>query len=693
MRNKTKLWGKLLAFTVVIATAGNALAEDENLLEHLAARGIAYENVSEEDSGALKFVGATLDVGLDKPVALNNFTAIKAQNGYDVRFEGLEIAFAGTGLKLTLPQVEIKDWEFADKIDATVNGLSTAAFLAPFFHDKAASIRFEKPHFGGNSLVAKAKMSFNFTIGETLLEGVDSGKIASYRDKDIALSLNVDPDTINVDSEATRQLLKMEGDFVNAKIARNQAQDVHLARLMEFVFLNSDNPDGPFEQVYAAAEIEDYQINQFDGMATTKYDKITVSATRMRGAKKAPFTVFQEIFALLELADKEEGKPDDERILATVVDVFSIIKMMGEQKGSIEGISQIQNNPAIGQVKIDVARVDMHLKEAGLDVSYHDMTIDTDAVDISIGAIELKDFAHIRMIEGIEQMFKIIVKQKNEESERTFKEKEDERMVAGLRVIPRFGKFSIQDFHLKGDDNFPLKDMIGEWSFDTISFKNDYAFDEALIPTSFAFELKDLAVPVYLIKELDGVDPQVNEAFFCALGDKKFATFSMALGSEWDRQTQSLKLPNNSYNDNVTGEARMEVQLGNVPERFFSFNPMMSEAELEQISLQSLKLSYDPQGNDEKLVECMAKETGMTAQALRALAVFGLQAVVAPDEDIEKAIKPLREKLISFVQDGGKIELSVKAKDAAGVTFEMLDSPRVRDNPFDLFEFELRHQP
>jgi len=705
MAKKLGLWVGTLAVAVALGGSGAAYywmgsnQQDEKLLTSLAARGLAYESVSQEDGGSLKFVGATLDVGQDKPATLNNFTAIKAKNGYDVSFEQMEVAFAGSDLKLTLPQVEIKGWEFADKIDATKGGLSTPAYLSPFLHDKAMSIRFDKPHLKGDFTFVKAAVSVDFTVGETLLEGVDSGKIASYRDKDIALTFHVDPDTIEVNSELTREILK-EGDFVTVKVTRDQLQDFNLKRLLEFVFLNSDNPDGPFEQIYSGVEIEDYQLSQFNGMATSKYNKITASATTMRGAKKAPVTAFQELFAMIELAAKEESKPDDdERILATMVDVFSIIKMIGEQKSSAEGISLIQNYPEIGQIKMDAARAEVHLKEASIDFSYHDMVIDTPAVDISIGHIGLENFAHIRMVEGWQHMIKTLINQQNEESERSHKEKSDEMTQAGMRFFPHFDKFSIDNFHLKGADNFPYKAMIGEWSFDTISFENAYAFEAALLPTSFAFEIKDFSLPLSLYEGLYGVSSATNEIVACLLEDKEVGTFSFKLQSEWDGQTQSLKIPNNVFSSNVTGIAGLDMQLGNITENFFSFDPMVKEEEAEQISLQSLKLSFDPEGNDEPFLNCMATQSGLreagmvNAQGLRAFAVMGLRMATAPDEDLEQAIKPLRESLIGFIQDGGKIELSVKAKDPAGVTFKTFDDDKqALDNPFELFEVELTHQ-
>jgi len=707
MRKKAAAWVRSLTLIVVLATANNVFAQnsnssfwsnfnffgkkiDEKLLSNLAARGIAYEQIEEDNSGVIKFIGATLDVGQAKPVVLNNFTVVKAQNGYDVSFEQLEFTFGDDSTKLILPLVEIKDWEFADKIDVTANGLSTPAYLAPLFHDKAASIRLKDAHgdsrfhFSLSEAVA-ADFAGVFSTGEIMLEGVDGGKITSYHDRDVELTLNMKPNNAEEGSEFT------------AKIARIHVQDYNLARMLEFIFLDAEDPNAPFEQIYSKMEIEDYQVSQSDlvttELVTTAYAKMGGAAFHMRGAEKAPARFTQEFPDFLRVFTSSElEKEGEERILTTIKDIASLFKMLDEYKFFAEGFSQIQNHPPLlGQVKVNAARIDLHLKEASLDFSYHDMTIDTDFVNVSIGAIELEDFAHIRLIEEIEQMFRTVIKQRYEEGERTFKEKADEVDMAILRGIPHFSKFSIENFHLKGADNSPFKEAIGEWSFANIGLKNDYEFDAAIIPTSFAFDLKDLSIPAHIYKRMEGVEPEINAITSCVLAEKEFFTFSMTLRSEWDRQTQSLRIPNNSYQSNVTGVMGMDVQLGNVPERFFSFNPRMNEEEFKQISLQNLKLNYDPEGADEAFFNCAAKEMKMTAQTVRSLAVFLLQMAVDPDENIERVVKPLRENLIGFVENGGKLELSVKAKDAVGVMFEKFN-PRSLDNPLDLFEVELLHK-
>jgi len=668
------------------------LAQLKEMLLALELRGVTYDQVVSTDE-TITLVNAMLDVGGLEPVALANAYFQKAPTGYDLMLEQMEFPLGFGDVKLTLPRVEIKAWEFADKIDETENGLQTAAYLSPFLHDKAASIRLEDSRVDGQFQIGSIGISFLLTIGETSLEGVNKGKITSYQDRDIGF-------VINLDSKGEKEILQylpgfVSGELVSAKLARSKMQDYDLKRFLELIFLATDDPDAPFEPIYNAMEIEDYQISQFDG-AYTQYNKIRSSAFALRGLKKAPAEIVWGFVSMADLFSAQRDWENDPRLPTAIDDFFSIFAMFGEYESFVEGISQTQIIPELGQmpIKVDVARTEMHLKPDTFDVRYHDMKITTDIVDISMGKIALEDFAHRRLLDKLHSLFKTLIEKQGEIGHKAAALSEEELIRHILGLIPRLGEFSIENFHLSGSENSPLKNMIGEWRFGRIALGNKHGFDQAIIPTSVEFEMKDLAFPMQFFDLASAnVQDQMAEPLSCLLEDKEFFTFSLHLKADWDRQTQSLSFSENYYQNNLTGLLSLSAQLGNVPETLFSLNPMMREEDYQRISLRNLKLYYDPEGSDTAIVDCASKEMGVTAEALRSLAMMGVRMAVLPDEEIEAQIKPLREVLVDFIRDSGKLEFSLTAKDETGVPLNLLEHVGLSLNPFDFFDISFSRQP
>jgi len=680
-----KKLGLFALFVAIVAVAGGAFyywfgtKYDEEFLAALAARGVTYEKIEENESGMLTFVNPKLDVGLSEPLVLGKFTALKAQTGYDVTIENLDISlalgFADADVKLTLPVMEIKAMEFADKIDKTGNGLATAAYLSPFLHDKAASIRLENVNLSTDFIFGDYFIAPTYTVGEILLENIEQGKMASYSNKDITFSLFTGTET------------------VTAKIASIELKDFNLGRTLEFNFLAVENPEAPFEEIYSSLEMKDYQVSQLNG-TQTKYDRLWASSGKMRGAKKAPAMFFKELFALQDLFTKEVNWKEERRHIALIEDVIALIAMIGEQESVAEGMSMTQFMPEIGQMlSINVAQVWSNLKAKTMDFSYHDMKISTDMVDVEIGKIAVEDFSHTRLIDGLSEFLR------NGARFSTGEIKEQELVTFALGLIPHFTKFTIEDFHLADADKNPYKDMIGEWSFKQIALTNAYGFEQALIPTSLEFEIKDISLPAQIYREMAASSPAspAYDGLVCLLEGKESVDMFYKIKADWDRETQILDISEISFGNNIAGKIRLPLKFGNVPEAFFSFSPLMSEEDYQEIRLKNIEIEYDAQGHAAKLLECYGRGFGMDGESFRMYLTSTIRLAIlmdrgGTDQEIVQKLRPLINSLTTFVEQGGKISFLVSAKNEQGVSFKELDEEvKNKGHGLNLFDASATH--
>jgi len=658
-----------------------ALAELENsreLLQAIGRRGITYDWVEKTPSDGFNFVNARLDVGANELGILDNFTVIKAESGYDLTIENLEMEFGLADAKLSISHIEVKSLEFADKIEATANGLQTLGFLAPFLHDKAASIRLENISASGSFTFMDMSFSASLAIGEELLEDVERGKIASYRDKNITFDIEI--------SSPLTELADMIGEGMSIEITNMVTRDFDLARSLELMFLSQANPDAPFETIYSAQEIENLQISQKSDEAQTIYAKIRSSGLTMRGSSKAPVAFIEDLMGMQDLLSQDaEDLSDDPRILALMADAVSLVRMVGRQESVTEGMRQTHQIENIGPLVLEVGQIHSLLEEGKLDFSYQDMKIATDIVEIDIGKIALADFSYIRLIDGLHEVFKTLLLELEAMEEQGG---EQRFFTAMMSMLPHFAAFSIEDFHLAGAKNFPLKGLIGEWSFERIALSNEYAFDEALIPTSATLEIEDFSVPSLIFTQSL---PAGGSDVACML-DGSNANMTYRIKAFWDAQSQDLYY-SDQIESNIAGGLSAMAQLGNVPERFFSFNPPMREEEYREIRLKDIKMTYDPQGREAAFFACLAKQwPEMSAAQWREL-VASYVETLGFDEEIEAQLKPMRDVLANFVRQGGKLIFSMKAKNEAGASFGTISRLNGFNNPFALFEIDLKPQP
>jgi len=664
------------------------LGDAQQLLSAIGVRGVAYERAQKDSSGAFSFVKPTLDVGTSQPIDLDDFTITKAQTGYDLTIEQLEMAFGFGDSLLAIPLIEIKALEFADKIEQTENGLETPGFLAPFLHDKAASIRLKGTNFSSSFTFGSATISPNVTIGESLLEGIESGKITTYTDTDTVVAINL--------ASELRALSEMVGESVGSTVAKAQLRDFNLKRTLEFLFLASDNAQAPFEEIYSAFEMENYQVSQFDGTKTT-YGKLTASAGKMRGGKKAPMTFFHDLVAASDLWTAVIDLENDPRPLTLLEDLFSLLAMIGEQEMIATDITHIQNIDAtIGSMDLNVDQIRINLKARTVDVSYHDLQIATNIIDVSIGKIALEDFSHTSLLDGMHESFKQGLVKSGEISKQTALWTDEEAVALVLGMMPKFGSFSVQDVHLAGSKNFPFNNMIGEWHFEKISLTNEYAFEQAAIPTAFDFEIKDFSVPAHIYQYMVS-QSSWSETFICMFEGHETFVMNYKIKAHWDRDAQVINFDDNFGGNNIFGRLALDAQLGNVPPAFFSFDPLMKEADYKQITFKNLKMTYDPQGQDSIFFACLGKEWYWLTENedpdfARVFVVEWIKDFFA-DGVTDPQFMTIVDGVAKFVKQGGKLVYSMKAKHPEGVSIERINRMRDHFERVELFDFDVQSIP
>jgi|GEM_PF-4609632 len=690
MNNKLKFAAGLLGLVIVAGGAayyGLMGQSDETLLTALNSRGISYENVAKDANGTLNFIKPTLDIGQATPIALGSLTALKARTGYDLIIENLELPLEIVDAKLTLPHMEIKALEFVDKIDATPNGLPTQNFLAPFLHDKAASIRFEKPSISWSFIFNDATFTPHLQIDEILFDSIKQGKITHFHNTGIHLS-------VNASSEFYDRRTPHFGNLIESTLEKQQIQDFDLKRFLEVLFLATENPDAPFEEIYSSMKIENFQFQSWSNMI--QYSNLRASAGKVRSVEKAPVKIFQEIIALQDLLTGEYNWQNDSRIPTFYDNVVLLIKMFGEQEIIAENILQKQMIAAFDTITATIAQVRAHMKGETFDVGYNDVRILNNKVEAQIGKVEMHDFAYLRLVNSLHAFFKTVseyqgaIGQEDGMSEKA-------ALSLALNMIPQFGVFSIEDFHIKGTDNNELKDMIGEWSIARIALTNSYDFDQALVPTSSAIEFKNISIPANVMDLASFQTPQLRIAG-CLLKDEDI-NISLYLKGEWNQKTKTVTFADNFYEDNMIGKVRLLAQFGNVPEHFFSLTPLPTEEDAKKLSFQNLQLSYDPQGKETVIWECIAQGFGTVSTSLQLQAAAALQMGMIPgmiipaeERELQQKIIPLIKEAITFIQQGGKIAFSLKAPTDQGLRFDELETEaNKKGNPFNLFDLEAIH--
>jgi len=685
MSKRTGLWVLVVA---IVAIAGGGLyywfegrKAHEDFLAALAARGLTYEKIEENESGTMTFVNPKLDVGLAEPVALGSVTAAKTQAGYDLTLEHLEMPlFPGEG-KFAIARTEIKALEFADKIDQTENGLVTAAILAPFLHDKAQSIHMEGVEMVRLIESDPIKLLPTLTIGEMLLENIEGGKVTSWSNKEIAFAINIDSDGQAFEASLLPNLMA-------AKTDQGKIQDLNLKRALEFIFMAGEDPEAEFEEIYSALEVDNYQLYQSDG-GQTIYRTMRFSPGKMRAAKKAPAAVIQDFLAILqENFAQEIGWHKDPRVPMLIDDTIALTNMIGEQESVAEGLFQKYMILGSEPLTMTTAKIETRLLPDRFDMSYHDTSIITSMIKVQIGKIALEDFAYMRMLDGLQTFLHDALSVNAGEME------EKELAFSVLGLIPQFGQFSIEDFRLAGAQSSPIKEQIGEWSVEHIRLTNGYDFEQAVIPTAIEFEIKDLAVPAHIYRQI-AEQAKPFDVLTCLLEGKNHVHMNYKIKTQWDEATQSLNFSDIIYGSNIVGTVAMSAQLSKIPPEFFSLTPLMTEEEYQDIRFKNLDVTYDPQGQETAFFVCAGRVWDLGGEDVSHVRKVFSRAITEGSSSMaafimQPQLMTMGNALLRFMAAGGKLTLSVKAKQEEGLRLDRLASGI---NPFDVFHIDLQHIP
>lgn len=181
------------------------------------------------------------------------------------------------------------------------------------------------------------------------------------------------------------------------------------------------------------------------------------------------------------------------------------------------------------------------------------------------------------------------------------------------------------------------------------------------IPTDVRVSYRDLSVPV-------PKDTQ-DEAFTTLrkLGFDKLV-FSSNVELSWDEPNENLVVKDISLSGKDMGSLSFSGLMGGASKDFFSGDTMATQMALFGLTAREAKLKIEDKGMVAKGIKLYAEENGMTEDSVRGILVMmttaGLQQFASTQPKLQEAASALSQ----FISKPGTFTLTLKAKDAAGIS-------------------------
>ncbi|WP_457580972.1 hypothetical protein [Ensifer canadensis] len=181
------------------------------------------------------------------------------------------------------------------------------------------------------------------------------------------------------------------------------------------------------------------------------------------------------------------------------------------------------------------------------------------------------------------------------------------------------------------------------------------------IPTDVRIAYQDLSVPI----PLDAVDEGTKA--LRQLGFDKLV-FSSNVELTWDEPKENLVIKEISLSGKDMGSLSFSGIMGGVTTDFFSGDMTASQMALFGLTAREAKLKIEDKGIMAKGIKLYADENGLTEDSVRGLLVMmttaGLQQFASTQPKLQEAAIALSQ----FITKPGTFTLTVKAKDAAGIS-------------------------
>lgn len=419
------------------------------------------------------------------------------------------------------------------------------------------------------------------------------------------------------------------------------ADDVNIAALLGFYGLVEADPDGAMQTIYTNVDFAGATLTSPAG--TCEIGPVHLGKVNARPLKMP----FSEMMTLAETV--KPGEEPSPEVFAKLIGFYAdILTAVEVESASYEGLDCAGVNSDGQTFKFAVGTVEIADFGNGFypDVILHDLDITTSANTVKLGSFELKPIDFNAVIARLDAMGEAITPQWFTDNART--------------LVPAFQGLAFSDLKVKGvspDTGMPIDAGVANFDLTLGNYVNG-------IPADFSAKAAGITA------DLPGDDER-----FAMLAQMGIDTLNLGfnLNSHWDEGKGALVVDTLSFTGDKIGTLALSATLGNATQALFSADNDEAMAAAMALTVQGLSLHLQDDGFLPKVLELAAADQGgQDVDTFRNGIAAIAQATAAGALSANPAATALGKSIAEFIRQGGAIDLSVTAKDPAGLDLQTL---------------------
>ncbi|KOF17407.1 hypothetical protein AC244_17950 [Ensifer adhaerens] len=678
----------LLATVAVIPLATAGATAGEFILPQAAARFL-FEGGGKAGSGEAGFLGRIHMRDVTIPVASGASARVAAIDGRPT-ISFLKGGFALKGIeldlamgKISVPQASVEEPNFGTDARAKTGDQADVTPLKRI--ERFAAKRVLAPEVTVSQLVAGSEQKTVYK--NVALEDIASGRVARYSASGASFGLKLD--IPNGEGAPKREEM-------NGSMGAMSGKDFDAAYLVRIYGEKAGPDDKEPKPLYGPISVKNIVLSH--GTSHFSYDELRSSGLSVR----MPTEPLLETLEKLQSFDLDTLPPAERQ--AFFKRVLSLADIIG--KGDIEMLglkTQISEEDDGGEsktIKLAIDKMAVQLEGHTFDGAMHGVFIGEGADYAKFSEASIRGFSWEPTMEALTKLAEL-----NEE------QLEDFPLTT---LMPEFGTIRLKglDIDMPGETaTVPGSEAGEEEQGATGTDPAPSASDEALPDADPSNGADDLDAPldeapvdqatmpsvperirftldsyeVALTKPRNGIPTQVRIAYqdlsvpvpsdakdegSKALRQLGFdnLVFSSNVELAWDEPKENLVIKEISLSGKDMGSLSFSGIMGGVTTDFFSGDMTASQMALFGLTAREAKLKIEDKGIMAKGIKLYADENGLTEDSVRGILVMmttaGLQQFASTQPKLQEAAMALSQ----FITKPGTFTLTVKAKDAAGIS-------------------------
>ncbi|NRP20697.1 hypothetical protein LPJGGPFB_03956 [Ensifer adhaerens] len=678
------LWASvaIIALAVAGATAGKFMIARE-ADRFLVERGGKAGSVEADFFGRIHMRDVTLPFasgGGVRVAAIDGRPTISfLKGGFELQGLELELAMG----KLSVPQVSIEEPDFATVANAKSGDQAKVPLLKRI--EGFAAKRVLAPEVTISQVVAGSEQKTVYK--DVALEDIGGGRVARYSASGASFGLKLD--IPHGEGEPTREEM-------NGSMGAMSGKDFDAAYLSRIYGDKAGPDDKDPKPLYGPVSVKNIVLSH--GTSNFSYDELRSSGLSIR----MPAEPLLETLQKLQVADPDALPPAERQ--AFFKRALSLADIIG--KGDIEmlglktQISEKDDDGGSRTIKLDVDKMAFHLEGRTFDGAMHGVSIGEGADYARFSEASITGFSWHPTMEALTKLAAL-----NEEQIDSF---------PLTTLMPEFGTIRLKglDIDMPGEaastsatetvteedsstdsatappettDASPEADPSNEAANPNAEL-NEKPVDQAAIPSvpeRIRFTLDSYEVA--LTKPRNGIPTDVRIAYqdlsvplpsdavdegsktLRQLGFDKLV-FSSNVELAWDEPNENLVIKDISLSGKDMGSFSFSGIMGGVTTDFFSGDMTAAQMALFGLTAREAKVKIEDKGIMAKGIKLYANENGLTEDSVRGILVMmttaGLQQFASTQPKLQEAATALSQ----FITKPGTFTLTVKAKDAAGIS-------------------------